>query len=347
MRLKTYPPKKWNPRIEGLRGFSILLVFLHHLMNLGVHNWGALGVSIFFVISGYVITESMTNRISNLSQDKIDLLSFLKSFYTRRGRRLLPLAILVILITQMISLFDPTADNKQYFLSTIFCLLYIGNFFGFTNGYTDLAPALGHFWSLAVEEQFYFAWPIIYYFAFKKIKKVSTFFWLIIVIIVFIQISHPLISLAKISVSTLPTTYSDLLLVGCGISIAGNWIVELQGLKLKLVKVFGILSLVLIILTETFPLFSNASNFQYNWNFLLAVVLFVFATNTNFFDNRVFRFFGKISYSLYCIHYPLIVFSGIFLGDSTLLIFSVAIISIALSTLSYQYFESKFYLAKS
>lgn len=161
----------WDPKIEGLRGFSILLVFVPHLFGKNSYNWGALGVAIFFVISGYVITGSITKQVITQSTDQISLISFLKVFYIRRGKRLLPLAIAVILSAFLISLFDPNSDKKQYFLSAIFCLLYIGNVFGFTFGYTDLAPALGHFWSLAVEEQFYFIWPILFFIAIKKNKE--------------------------------------------------------------------------------------------------------------------------------------------------------------------------------
>lgn len=148
--------KGWDPRIEGLRGFAILLVVVHHLSDHGLHNWGALGVSIFFVISGYVITGSISRQLILHPDEHLNIQTFLKSFYVRRARRLLPLAVLVILTTFTISLLDPTADRRQYIWSSIFCLFYIGNLFGFAFSWNDLAPALAHFWSLAVEEQFYF-----------------------------------------------------------------------------------------------------------------------------------------------------------------------------------------------
>lgn len=159
----------------------------------------------------------------------------------------------VILSAYLISLFDPNSDRKQYFLSAIFCLLYIGNLFGFTFGYTELAPALGHFWSLAVEEQFYFIWPILFFIAIKKIKRRSTLVFLLASMIGLIQLSHPLISLANKTVWTLPTTYFDLLLLGCLLNLVSNEVHGLVSGKLRGVRVLGLVSLCLIIIGTKFP----------------------------------------------------------------------------------------------
>ena len=104
----------WNPRVEGLRGVSILLVFFAHINPDNKHNWGTLGVAIFFIISGYVITGSISRQISASTSHELTLIIFLKKFYIRRARRLLPLAITVILLTLFTSLFDSSADEKQY-----------------------------------------------------------------------------------------------------------------------------------------------------------------------------------------------------------------------------------------
>jgi peptidoglycan/LPS O-acetylase OafA/YrhL len=329
--------------VEGLRGFSILLVFVFHLSDVGAHNWGALGVSLFFIISGYVITGSMFRQLSASSSRSLDFSKFLMQFYTRRARRLFPLAIVVILSTLTISFFDPTSDKKQYILSSIFCLLYVGNLFGFTFGYSDLAPALGHFWSLAVEEQFYLLWPIIFYFALRNFDKIDHLLKWITLGIVLIEISHPLIALAGITVWTLPTTYFDLLLLGCALYLIHTRILNIEGRGLTTLYLAGAVSLALVIFGSRFSASSNLSNFQYNWNFLLTGILFIFGLRSNLFNNYIFRFFGKISYSLYCIHAPLIVFCKNFLGWNYLLVFLVAVASIALSALSYRYFEAKFY----
>ena len=285
----------------------------------------------------------MHRQLSTSSQFGNEISKFLRGFYTRRARRLLPLAIVIILLTLTISFLDPTSDKKQYLLSSILCLLYVGNLFGYTFGYTDLAPALGHFWSLAVEEQFYFLWPIVFYFAFKHFSNLVHFVKWLVLGIVLIEISHPLIDFAGVTVWTLPSTYFDLLLLGSALSLVSERIENIHGRKLTLIYTAGVSSLLFIIFGIKFSNLSFLSHFQYNLNFLLTGILFLFGLRFNLFNNFVFKFFGKISYSLYCIHVPLIVFCKNFLGWNIYLTVIVAAISIVLSALSHRYFEAKFY----
>jgi peptidoglycan/LPS O-acetylase OafA/YrhL len=341
--MKKLGSREWNPGIEGLRGFSILLVFTFHLSNNKTHNWGALGVAIFFVISGYVITGSIARELLGISTSKVNLFSFLKNFYSRRAVRLLPISVLVIFVSLLISQFDSSSDKKQYLLSALFCLFYVGNLFGFTFGYTELAPALGHFWSLAIEVQFYFVWPIIFFFTFKNIAKLTRLTSLVAIGIFVIAISHPLIAISGKTVWTLPTTYLDLLLLGCLFRLLATQFENLEGHNLKFIQLAGLLSLLAIIFLEKSSAGIFTRYFEYNLNFLLVGIVFVFALNSNFFDNIFLKFFGRISYSLYCIHIPMIIFCRSFVGDSALAIFMTSIISVLLSYLSYRYYESRFY----
>ena len=296
------------------------------------------------MISGYVITGSMLTELLRTSTSKVSLFSFLKNFYIRRARRLLPLSVLVIFVSLLISKFDPSSDRKQYLLSALFCLLYVGNLFSFTFGYTELAPALGHFWSLAVEEQFYFVWPIIFFLAFKNIAKLTRLTSLVTIGIFVIAISHPLIVMSGKTVWTLPTTYLDLLLLlGCLFRLLATQFENLGGSNLKFIQLAGLLSLLAIIFLEKSSLGVFMRYFEYNFNFLLVGILFVFALNSNFFENKFLKFFGRISYGLYCIHVPVIIFCRFFVGDGAFAIFITAIISVLLSYLSYNYYESRFY----
>lgn len=333
----------WNPRIEGLRGVSILLVFFAHINPDNKHIWGTLGVSIFFVISGYVITGSISRQISVSSTSELTLIEFSKKFYIRRARRLLPLAITIILLTLIISLFDSSTDKKHYILSAIFCLLYVGNIFGYTFGYTDLAPALGHFWSLAVEEQFYFAWPIFYFYTFRKFnRKIIALKWTFIGILV-ITISHPLIAVAGKTPYTLPTTYFDLLLIGCCMNLIKDKIEELKGIRVIFINCIGFLSFLIIILSSSSFITSTFTLFYYNVNAFLVSSVFLFALKSNVFNQKVLRYFGKISYSLYCIHWPFFYFWYTFIGKDLFSMAAAGVLSILLSQLSQRYFETKFY----
>ena len=150
---KVSKEKLWNPNIQALRGLSILLVLIFHFFG-WPEQFGALGVGIFFCISGYLITNILITEFRDTGRISIS------NFYLRRARRLLPLAFLVIALTWAIaglaslfpsSLSQISSDNsygdlRHYSFSAIFCIFYVGNLLGFANlGYNDLAEALAHF----------------------------------------------------------------------------------------------------------------------------------------------------------------------------------------------------------
>lgn len=151
-------PSSYRPEIDGLRAVAVIAVIINHI-NKGWLPSGFLGVDIFFVISGFVITASLQNRTSTGFAD------FISGFYVRRIKRLVPALVLCILITSLvISLFDPNPWGS--FLTGITAL------FGFSNVYlyrysTDYFAAstelnvFTHTWSLGVEEQFYFLFPFL------------------------------------------------------------------------------------------------------------------------------------------------------------------------------------------
>ena len=346
MTLKSPPTPTWNPRIEGLRGVAILLVFFAHINPDKAHNWGTIGVAIFFIISGFVITGSLIKLNNTFESKNRTLFGLLNVFYRRRARRLLPLAILTIFTTLLISFLDSSADHRQYILSSLFCLFYVGNLFGYTFNYTDLAPAIGHFWSLGVEEQFYFFWPIMFYFLIRPHKR-PRFMNLIVLGIFVTQVSHPLIVLMNKTPYTLPTTYIDLLLFGCLLQLTKDKAERLSGVPLALTKVFGILSLLVIIFSKSFSSDGVIKYFGYNLYALLAAAVFIFSLNSNFLNNFILRYFGRISYSLYCIHWPCFYFWRTFIGGGVISMLVAGTLSIILSSISHKYFESRFYDSKS
>ena len=155
--IKEYKPK-FRADINGLRGIAVLLVIVFHLNE----NWlpfGYVGVDLFFVISGYLITK-------NIIKD-IDAGTFkLKSFFARRIKRIFPALFIVILFSSIVAVFVlANLDHRAYFRSMRYASLQMSNFYFEGNaGYFDVssksAPLL-HTWSLAVEEQFYLFWPIM------------------------------------------------------------------------------------------------------------------------------------------------------------------------------------------
>lgn len=149
----------YRPEIDGLRAFSVIAVIINHL-NSDILPGGYLGVDIFFVISGYVITSSLYGR-----QNSKGFGDFIASFYERRVKRLVPALALFTLITSIVyCLFDPTPGislrtgiSSLFGLSNIYLLRQSTDYFAPS---TEL-NAFTHTWSLAVEEQFYILFPFL------------------------------------------------------------------------------------------------------------------------------------------------------------------------------------------
>lgn len=143
----------WRPGLEGLRGVAVLAVMLYHFD--GTHRWfpgGSLGVDIFFVLSGFLITTLLLEE--RVRTGAISLLAF----YQRRARRLLPALIVFLALFTAITLIarQPGADRLPATLGTT--LFYVFNWLDDFGG--TATPGVGHLWSLSVEEQFYLFWPV-------------------------------------------------------------------------------------------------------------------------------------------------------------------------------------------
>lgn len=154
--------KKYRPEIDGLRAFAVIAVIINHF-NKNVLPSGYLGVDIFFVISGYVITASLAGRESK------NFLDFLSGFYERRIKRLIPALVLFVLITSLlISLFNPDPGvalglgwRSLFGISNINLYRSATDYFAQS---TELNP-FTHTWSLGVEEQFYLLFPFLIWFS--------------------------------------------------------------------------------------------------------------------------------------------------------------------------------------
>jgi peptidoglycan/LPS O-acetylase OafA/YrhL len=169
---------KYRPEIDGLRAFAVVAVIINHF-NKDLLPSGYMGVDIFFVISGYVITSSLEGRESK------NFLDFLTGFYERRIKRLVPALVVFVLITSvLICLFNPDPGGALGIgKKALFGLSNISLFRSSTDYFaqsTELNP-FTHTWSLGVEEQFYLLFPFLIWFSGFGQQKIrgarNLFFW--------------------------------------------------------------------------------------------------------------------------------------------------------------------------
>jgi peptidoglycan/LPS O-acetylase OafA/YrhL len=152
--------RKFRPDIEGLRAVAILLVVLYHARVSAVPG-GYVGVDVFFVISGFLITRQLVTEVARTGKLSI------AGFYARRMRRLLPASTLVLVVTLIAAkVWLPVLQLKALTRDVLYIVVYAMNYHlaaaktNYLNADTPPSP-LQHYWSLAVEEQFYFVWPLL------------------------------------------------------------------------------------------------------------------------------------------------------------------------------------------
>ncbi|EOS2016243.1 acyltransferase family protein [Escherichia coli] len=148
----------YRPEIDGLRSIAVLSVIFFHA-GITQFSGGFVGVDVFFVISGYLITTTLINE-----QEKCSI--SISNFYRRRAKRIIPALFLVIAVTTPAAyLYLAPKELSSYISSILYTATFSSNFlFWQESGYWDTATALKpliHTWSLAVEEQFYLIFPFI------------------------------------------------------------------------------------------------------------------------------------------------------------------------------------------
>lgn len=308
---KTTKPN-FRADIEGLRGIAVLLVLLFHASIPGF-NGGFVGVDVFFVISGFLITGMLLREYEGTG--KISL----RNFYARRVRRLLPASALVLIVTLIASIIIlPPLSIPSVAVDISAAALYISNIV-FAFRATDYfaagsAPSpILHFWSLGVEEQFYFFWPAIFILVAYGARKLRIRVGIAIAVIgisSFVFATYLVHRAGAWAFFSLPTRAWELALggilatFGAKLSKTPHWVAIFFGwLGVSAVIYSG----VFIKATAPFPA----------WPALAptvgAALLIVGGSHVSRFSPAPFlgkalpQFFGRISYSLYLWHWPLLV----------------------------------------
>ena len=347
----------YRPDIDGLRAVAVIAVILFHL-NAAWLPGGFLGVDIFFVISGYLIGGILYRELSTGTFS-------LKRFYLRRMRRILPAFFAVVVFTLIVGaqLMVPGSDEWNTARSSAkWSVFFGGNFFSALN--TDyFAPTvevqpLNHLWSLAVEEQFYFIYPLILWAIMGIIKRIlppasSSLTRCVNVVLTALAIASFALAFLPISLHGtalvpyyLPHLRFGELLIGAILAVAvaqGN----LQP-SAKTATFVGSLSILVLIACLVLP-FPNTTPWFPGFAAALPCIAsagIIYAGARPYWfasalSHRAVVFVGKISYSLYLWHWPLLAFAHYALGRelSNTVLAATALLIVLLSLASYYLIE--------
>lgn len=335
---------KYRPEIDGLRALAVVPVILFHA-GFELFGGGFVGVDVFFVISGYLITTIIHNDIS------ADKFSFV-SFYERRARRILP--ALMFMMAACIPVAWATMmsfDMWDFGQSLVAVSLFLSNvLFWAESGYFDqiaeLKPLL-HTWSLAVEEQFYVLFPILLL-ALTRFWKNKVFVTLLVLLVLSLAAAeYGSYYFPEAAFYFLPTRAWELLI---GAVVALHLLErERDEVSSNIQNLLGLLGLVLIAgsvflidksdrfpgLIALFPTIGTA-------------LIIVFAREDTvagrILSQRVLVFVGLISYSSYLWHQPIFAFlrMNVLEEPSTLLMTALSVVSLFIGYLSWRFVESPF-----
>jgi len=302
---------QYRPDIDGLRAIAVLLVVFFHAKFSSVSG-GFIGVDVFFVISGFLITTILFKEVGE------QRFSF-KRFYLRRVKRLAPALIVFLILTTIPAyIFLFSDDFEIYGRNLIHAFLTTSNFFIWQNtgGYfspaTEMFPLL-HTWSLAVEEQFYFIWPSLFVVLHMLFKGKSLIKFVLLLVVGLLALSVYLTNYHPMSAYFLLPARAFELMMGALLALTLSKIPDSH------IRVNHVLSVVavLLIVTPAFVLDGSSSfpGFNAFWPCLGAVLLIISGRQAGalgivnkLISHKAVVAVGLISYSLYLWHWPIFVF---------------------------------------
>ena len=330
---------KYRAEIDGLRALAVVPVILFHA-GFELFSGGFVGVDVFFVISGYLITTILIEDIENKRFSIVN-------FYERRARRILPALFFVMLVCIPFAwMWMLPSQMKDFSQSLVAVSLFASNIlFWHESGYFDASAEekpLLHTWSLAVEEQYYVLFPIFLILAWRFGK--NRVFWMIVVMaaISLLLSEWGWRNKATANFYLAPTRAWEL--------FAGSitaFIVQKQGVqKNNLLAILGLAAIVFSIFY-----FDESTPFPSVYALIpvLGVVMLVlYADKATFaaklLSTKIFVGIGLISYSAYLWHQPLFAFARIrsFEYPSLLLMSVLSLVSLVLAYFSWRYIEGPF-----
>ena len=315
---------KYLPSIDSLRALAVLAVIIYHV-DVNYLPGGFLGVDLFFVLSGYLISSLIIKEFRKTGTVN------LYNFYIRRARRLLPAVYFMITVGLVVMvLFNEVLLHKSH-LDAIFGYIYSSNWWYIFHklDYFDSFGAQSpfkHLWSLAIEEQFYMIFPLLFLLVNRKKKSKDgtfklnkNFLYVVLGLILVSLIAHILLfdinNISRIYFGTDTRAFS--LLVG----VVGAILYPMERLHTKVTPqqnlIYSVISLVSIATLITVMIYTSEYNtWLYRGGFLLVAILGLIVIISSGKQHTVMArllsfkpvvFIGKISYSLYLWHFPILV----------------------------------------
>jgi peptidoglycan/LPS O-acetylase OafA/YrhL len=349
----------FRPDIEGLRGIAVSLVVLFHAGLLSNASYqltgGFIGVDLFFVVSGFLITGLLIRE-----RERTGRISFAK-FYARRVRRILPAAAVVLLITLPISYQLVTLVSRSAVMEDgASAALSIANIrFAQTTDYfnpVNYSPFL-HFWSLGVEEQFYFVWPaLMAIVAWKWPRPGAAVALSVIVVVSFLASLYETQQNASTAFYMLPTRAWQLAAGGLLAIGAGSTDILPRAVRSVLDPVLAFVgwAALFALLTAAYVIDSQLTPYPGTAAIIPTVAgVLLIASGTQptgpgmLLRLAPIRFLGKISYSLYLWHWPVLILGGLYLvgplsSISTPQAVALALASVPIAAASWYFVEEPF-----
>ena len=353
----TNNKSKYLPSIDSLRALAVLAVIIYHV-DVNYLPGGFLGVDLFFVLSGYLISSLIIKEYKKTGSLN------LYNFYIRRARRLLPAVYFMITVVLVVMVMFNGVLLKKSHLDAIFGYIYSSNWWyifhklDYFDSFGSQSP-FKHLWSLAIEEQFYMIFPLLFLLINRKKKDKDGFYklnrnflYVILGLILVSLIAHIILfdinNISRIYFGTDTRAFS--LLVG----VVGAILYPMDKLNTKITPqenlVYSVVSLISIAALITIMIYTSEYNtWLYRGGFLLVAILGIIIIISSGKQHTVMAkllsfkpvvFIGKISYSLYLWHFPVLVLTTpvseigkpniFFVVLRVILTFILAIISYAL-----------------
>ena len=348
--------RRYITGLDGIRAIAVIMVLAYHL-KLALFKSGFLGVTVFFVLSGYLITGILISEVEE--EGTIDL----KNFWLRRIRRLVPavmsMAVVIIFVSAVVNRVIFTKGCKDFLAS----VLGFNNWWQIFNkvSYFEAAGVpspFTHCWSLAIETQFYLIYPLILLGIYKLAKSRGegrakrgllfagvTLLLALISVILMIVLFDPQQDASRVYYGTDTRAFS--LLFGALLAILWEYRMVPRRLSASVNMVLGSVSFAaLLVMTIAI---NGSSNFWYRGGQFVGTiltVLMVYAVSgrktwlSRFLSNPVLKWIGDRSYSIYLWHYPIILLISKGIKASWWITLIEIVLSVVLAELSYRFIET-------